>query len=158
MPPSAVIDFCERHNLTKMLNLLRHSSGNQLLSCMQEVYAVELLEELLASDTGGAKEDLDTLKAQIHPLAKAAKHRADLNQFSAKMEEKNEIIQRLIAENQRLRNQLVGQEEKTSRKKPRAPTPQEEHDSQFPYSQADLDETQPLNAAENYSAMMADGH
>lgn len=146
---STVVAFCERHNLTKMHNLLRHSSG-----CMQEVFAVDLLEDLMAGDADKL-EELKTIKAQIHPVGKAAQHRLRMKQFLVEHAKKeNETIAALHADIDSLKAQLA--KKRLSLPDPVATTPRADDETQRfddetqRLSEADSPETQPDAAAENY--------
>ncbi len=124
---SSVVAFCERHSLTTMLNFLRHSGPTS--GMMQEVFAVDLLEQLLAGDAAKL-EELQAIRAQIHPLAKAARHRAAFKQFQEERARKeNEIIAALRSEIETLRVQL---DQKRSAHPPAAvfPTPRADDETQ----------------------------
>lgn len=61
------IAFCELHGLTRMHNLLRHGGP---MTTTQEVFALDVLEELLANDPA-KMEALLVLRKSIHPVEKA---------------------------------------------------------------------------------------
>jgi hypothetical protein len=69
---SSVIAFCELHSLTRMLNLLRHCGP---LTSTQEVFALDLLEEVLANDPVKMAA-LSEIKKAVHPVEKAKQFRA----------------------------------------------------------------------------------
>ena len=89
---SSVITFCERHGLTRMLNLLRHSTP---LTTTQEVFAIELLEEQLANvpDKMAA---LGEIKKAVHPVEKARQFRATLLAQDAELSTLRQSIQEMI--------------------------------------------------------------
>ena len=101
--PSAVEAFCEKHNLTTMLNLLRYSSSP--VNGMQEVFAVDLLGELLAGNQE-LKTELENLKKQINPLARAAMHRAEFKKFNDDMALKQKEMEKLMGEIKHLKDLL----------------------------------------------------
>ena len=84
----SVLAFCERHNMSNMLNLLR-SSGPA--THMQEVFALNVLEELLAGDADKL-EALRSIRAEIHPVEKAAKLRALKKAQQNEINHKKEVI------------------------------------------------------------------
>ena len=86
-----VISFCERHGLTNMLNLLRHSGPT---NHMQEVFALGVLEEILASDDA-KMEELRSMRAAIHPVERAAALRALKLVQQQELEKKNVTIANL---------------------------------------------------------------
>jgi hypothetical protein len=81
---SSVVAFCETHNLTSMRNLLRHCSGTW------EVSALHVLEELVANDASKL-EALQAIRAEIHPVAKAARFRVTMQKWQAEMANAKEL-------------------------------------------------------------------
>ena len=81
---SSVVAFCETHNLTSMRNLLRHCSG------AWEVSALHVLEELVANDASKL-EALQAIRAEIHPVAKAARFRVTMQKWQAEMANAKEL-------------------------------------------------------------------
>ena len=71
---SAVTAFCERHGMVNMRNLLQHSGSG--VTHMQEVFALNVLEELLQATGGDKMAELRSIRAEIHPVERAAKLRA----------------------------------------------------------------------------------
>lgn len=117
--PSAVEAFCEKHNLTTMLNLLRYSSSP--VNGMQEVFAVDLLGELLAGNQE-LKTELENLKKQINPLARAAMHRAEFKKFNDDMALKQKEMEKLMGEIKHLKDLLEQRRGRISTPPPPAPT------------------------------------
>ena len=117
--PSAVEAFCEKHNLTTMLNLLRYSSSP--VNGMQEVFAVDLLGELLAGNQE-LKTELENLKKQINPLARAAMHRAEFKKFNDDMALKQKEMEKLMGEIKHLNDLLEQRRGRISTPPPPAPT------------------------------------
>jgi uncharacterized protein YukE len=159
--PSAVEAFCEKHNLTTMLNLLRYSSSP--VNGMQEVFAVDLLGELLAGNQE-LKTELENLKKQINPLARAAMHRAEFKKFNDDMALKQKEMEKLMGEIKHLKKDLLEQRRgRISTPPPPAPTspPADANGYQqetqlfetSPPPQEEQDETQAGNAWQEYQDM-----
>ena len=149
---SPVISFCMDHNLTNMYNLLSHIGT---MNCVQEVSAINMLEELVAGDNEKLA-ILREIKNEISPVEKAARHRAFVARELANITEKEQnIIPTLQKEIDELRAALANRKAELARKRAlaeaaAAPQPQEAEDSdpdatQLPGSP----ETQPGNAAED---------
>jgi hypothetical protein len=98
---SSVIAFCELHGLTRMLNLLRHGGP---MTTTQEVFALDVLEELLANDPA-KMEALLVLRKAIHPVERAmhfrtvimAKQDADIQAVKRDIMKLEAIIQSMRA-------------------------------------------------------------
>lgn len=139
---SSVIDFCQRHDLKNMFNFLRHSGT---ADCMQAVFAVNLLEELLVGDTVKL-EELRAIKAQIHPVTKAAQHRENMKARHAEIDrKKNVVIPELRREIEALRATLDSKKRKTPQNK--KPAEEREEESQA-FGIAGEEETQAFGIAE----------
>lgn len=97
-----IIAFCERHNLTRMLLLLR---GFGPMTNAIEIHALDVIEEIVAG-----KQDLidaiSEIRRDIHPVEKARKIRAAtlleqearINSCEAEIRELNARIERMSAE------------------------------------------------------------
>ena len=85
---SAVIAFCERHNIMCMLNLLRNIGQP---TCMQEVFALDVLEQMLVSDPEKMRA-LKEIRAEIHPVTKLAQHRAAMLERQAEIVHKESSV------------------------------------------------------------------
>ena len=150
--PDSILDFCERHSLTAMLNLLRHTSGPATTSpscIMRDVFAVELLQQLLAGD-GDKLQELDALKADIDPVERAAKHRASMKNLHQELtRKKSTVIEQLREEIQELKRQLAT-------KRPRTAEAQETQR----WDQGESQSTQPSLADTDYQKVLtgAGGH
>lgn len=144
----SILDFCERHNLTAMLNFLRHS-GPATSPCMRDVFAVELLQQLLAGD-GDKLQELDALKADIDPVERAAKHRASMKNLHQELaRKKSTVIEQLREEIQELKRQLATKRLRT----------EEMRDTQL-WNEGESQSTQPSLADTDYQKVLtsAGGH
>ena len=115
---SEVIAFCERHSLTSMLNLLRNCGQ---MTPVRELFAVKLLEELVANDPEKLSA-LGQIRSRINPVEMSARFRATIKEREAKilaaMNEKKD----LASEIDRLQEALE-QKKKASPAVPRKPRP-----------------------------------
>jgi predicted nucleic acid-binding Zn-ribbon protein len=96
---SSVVAFCETHNLTSMRNLLRHCDG------AWEVSALHVLEELVANDAEKLAA-LQAIRAEIHPVAKAARFRATMQKWQAEMATAKELEREFSDRLAEMRRQL----------------------------------------------------
>ena len=128
----SVIAFCERHNLSNMLNLLRHSGPSNR---MQEVFALNVLEELLKDDADKS-EALRCIRAEIHPVERAARLRA---KKIAQTVEINHMTNVTIAA---LRQKIADLEAKVAKKREEHAKPQAADETQHAQPLMDEDETQ----------------
>jgi len=159
---SAVITFCENHNLKTMLNLLRYSSSP--VNGMQEVFAVDLLAELLAGNQQLTAE-LQTLRKQINPLARAAMHRAEFKKFNDDIALKQKEMGKLMEEINLLKERLIKQRrERISTPPPPSANDNDDDANKYqqetqlyemspPPPQEEQDETQAGNAWQEYQDM-----
>ena len=144
---SSVVAFCEHHNLTSMRNLLRHCEGTWELS------ALHVLEELVANDPEKIAA-LQAIRAEIHPVAKAARFRATMQRWRTEManakEQEREFADRLTGMRRQLRKAKKPEEtvipmDSQQTQIRGVPAIRPEYESQaFPDPDDDGEHTQPL--------------
>jgi hypothetical protein len=128
----SVIAFCERHSLSNMLNLLRHSGPS---NHMQEVFALNVLEELVKDDADKS-EALRCIRAEIHPVERAARLRAQKIAQTADINHKKNVT--LAA----LHLKIADLEEQLAKKREEHAKPQAADETQHAQPPMDEDETQ----------------
>ena len=127
---SAVIAYCEQNGMSNMLHLLRHSGP---MNHMQEVFALNVLEELAAGDADKI-ETLRSIRNEIHPVERAARLRALKIAQTAEINYKKDVT---IAA---LRQKITELEAQVAQKREKLAKSQDEGKTQG------LEETQLLNA------------
>ena len=145
---SPVISFCMDHNLTNMYNLLSHIGT---MNCVQEVSAINMLEELVAGDDEKLA-ILREIKNTISPVEKAAKHRAFVARELANITDKEQNIIPALEQNiDELRAALVNRKAELARKRAAAEETQasDPEATQGVVSAPDTPQTQPEAAAED---------
>ena len=102
---SSVREFCERHEFTEVLNLLRFSGPPTV---MQDVCAVRVLERLLKKETANktAITELKQVKMAVDPLNRAIQSRASAKRQETEIAELEKRIKEVQAENQEMRTLL----------------------------------------------------
>lgn len=138
-----------------MLNLLRYSSSP--VNGMQEVFAVDLLGELLAGNQE-LKTELQNLKKQINPLARAAMHRAEFKKFNDDMALKQKEMEKLMGEIKHLKDLLEQRRGRISTPPPPAPTspPADANGYQQETQLFEEEATQADQAYQQYSSLVSE--
>jgi hypothetical protein len=119
---SAVIAFCEQNDMSNMLHLLRHSGP---VNHLQEVFALNVLEELAAGDAAKI-ETLRSIRNEIHPVERAARLRAQIFVQTEEIKHKKEVT---IAA---LRKEIRELEAQVEKKRKELAKPQVEDETQDP--------------------------
>jgi hypothetical protein len=127
---SEVIAFCERHNLTSMLNLLRHIGG---MNQVREVLAVNVLKQLVADDADKRRE-LEEICSRVNPVEIRARLRAINKEREAKILAAQNEKRALIKEIEQLEAAL-------RQKKATPAVAEEEHETQL-FGDGDDQDTQ----------------
>jgi hypothetical protein len=133
---SSVIDFCERHNQTRMLNLLRNSGT---VTNTMEILALDVLEEIVA----GKQDMVDAIKEikrGIHPVEKARKHHVIVSEQEARLSACNAEIKGLNIRIERMHKELASGFKQAQNKKRSAPV------VEFESQAFEVSETQPDQA------------
>jgi hypothetical protein len=113
---SEVIAFCERHNLTSMLDLLNCGQ----ITPVTEMFALQVLEELVANDPEKVNA-LHQIRERINPVEIRARIRGTIKERHAKILEATKKKQEILHNIERLKAELQLKLAKNH---------QEEHESQ----------------------------
>jgi hypothetical protein len=144
----AVLAFCERNGLTNMLNLLRHSGGPNLTST-QEVFALDVLQDLVGKDPV-KKAALQTLRTEVHPVFKAQafyatakRHESDIAAVKQSINE----LEGIIADMRRTLQGPIVKSAKTNGEDDEETQKIPDQDAQNPYPESDSEASQPEQAS-----------
>jgi hypothetical protein len=119
---SAVVSFCEQNGMSNMLHLLRHSGP---ANHMQEVFALNVLEELVAGDADKI-ETLRSIRNEIHPVERAARLRAlKIAQTAEINHKKNVTIAALCQKIRELEAQVAQKREEHAKPQDETQVPEE---------------------------------